>query len=69
MLAYLVKVAIPDYLAGLPIPDTIGGWFRLGCKYLSLITFIFSMGIIYSHFNMNFRLLQNNNFKYTNLGK
>lgn len=33
-IAYLVKVAIPDYLAGLPIPDTIGGWFRLGCKYL-----------------------------------
>lgn len=32
-ISYLVKVALPDYLAGLPIPDTIGGWFRLGCKY------------------------------------
>lgn len=33
-IAYLVKVAIPDYLAGLPIPDTFGGWFRLGSKYV-----------------------------------
>lgn len=28
-IARLVKVSIPNYLAGLPIPDTIGGWFRL----------------------------------------
>lgn len=28
----LVKVTIPNYLAGLPIPDSIGGWFRLGGK-------------------------------------
>jgi len=37
-LAHLVKVTIPDYLANLPIPDTFGGWFRLGFKdWLSLI--------------------------------
>lgn len=31
----LVKVTIPNYLAGLPIPDSIGGWFRLGGKYFN----------------------------------
>ncbi|XP_012538982.1 CDGSH iron-sulfur domain-containing protein 2 homolog [Monomorium pharaonis] len=31
-IARLVKVSIPNYLAGLPIPDSIGGWFRLGVK-------------------------------------
>ncbi|XP_076759748.1 CDGSH iron sulfur domain 2 [Xylocopa sonorina] len=30
--AHLVKVSIPNYLAGLPIPDSIGGWFRLGIR-------------------------------------
>lgn len=29
----LIKVTIPNYLAGLPIPDSIGGWFRLGGKF------------------------------------
>ena len=29
-IAHLVKVSIPNYMSGLPIPDTIGGWFRLG---------------------------------------
>lgn len=29
-LSYLVKESLPNYLASLPIPDTIGGWFRLG---------------------------------------
>ncbi|KAG7308047.1 CDGSH iron-sulfur domain-containing protein 2 [Plutella xylostella] len=34
----LVKVSIPNYLAGLPIPDSIGGWFRLGVRdWLALI--------------------------------
>lgn len=31
----LVKVTLPNYLSGLPIPNTIGGWFRLGCEYIS----------------------------------
>ncbi|XP_051171344.1 CDGSH iron-sulfur domain-containing protein 2 homolog [Leptopilina boulardi] len=36
--SHLVKVSVPDYLAGLPIPNSIGGWFRLGVKdWLSLI--------------------------------
>lgn len=29
----LVKTTIPNYLSGLPIPNSIGGWFKLGCKY------------------------------------
>ncbi|XP_014225323.1 CDGSH iron-sulfur domain-containing protein 2 homolog [Trichogramma pretiosum] len=34
----LVKVHLPNYLSGLPIPDTIGGWFRLGVKdWLALV--------------------------------
>ncbi|XP_046479453.1 CDGSH iron-sulfur domain-containing protein 2 homolog [Neodiprion pinetum] len=36
--ANLVKVSVPNYLAGLPIPSSIGGWFRLGVRdWLSLI--------------------------------
>jgi len=36
--ASLVKVSIPNYLSGLPIPDSIGGWFKLGFKdWLALI--------------------------------
>lgn len=30
--AGLVKVTIPNYLSSLPIPDSFGGWFKLGCK-------------------------------------
>lgn len=29
LLSNLVKVTLPNYLAGLPIPDSLGGWFRL----------------------------------------
>jgi len=36
--AHLVKVTVPDYLANLPIPDSFGGWFRLGFKdWLALV--------------------------------
>ncbi|KAF2894519.1 hypothetical protein ILUMI_11647 [Ignelater luminosus] len=36
--AHLVKVSVPNYLSGLPIPDSIGGWFKLGIKdWLALI--------------------------------
>ncbi|XP_063217937.1 CDGSH iron-sulfur domain-containing protein 2 homolog isoform X2 [Bacillus rossius redtenbacheri] len=38
--SHLVRVSLPNYLAGLPIPDSIGGWFRLGVKdWLSLVPF------------------------------
>ncbi|XP_026321971.1 CDGSH iron-sulfur domain-containing protein 2 homolog [Hyposmocoma kahamanoa] len=38
VLSNLVRVTIPNYLAGLPIPDTFGGWFKLGVKdWLALI--------------------------------
>ncbi|XP_053696639.1 CDGSH iron-sulfur domain-containing protein 2 homolog [Sabethes cyaneus] len=34
----LVRKTLPNYLSGLPIPNTFGGWFRLGFKdWLSLI--------------------------------
>lgn len=33
ILSSLVKETIPNYLAGLPIPDSFGGWFRLGGKH------------------------------------
>lgn len=32
VLSTLVRVTIPNYLAGLPIPDSFGGWFKLGGK-------------------------------------
>ncbi|XP_017782601.1 PREDICTED: CDGSH iron-sulfur domain-containing protein 2 homolog [Nicrophorus vespilloides] len=31
-LSSLVKSTIPNYLSGLPIPDSIGGWFKLGVR-------------------------------------
>lgn len=34
LLSSLVKETVPNYLSGLPIPDTIGGWFKLGSKTL-----------------------------------
>ncbi|KAI5637425.1 iron-binding zinc finger CDGSH type domain-containing protein [Phthorimaea operculella] len=38
IVAHLVKETVPNYLSGLPIPDSIGGWFRLGVRdWLSLI--------------------------------
>lgn len=37
-MAQLVKVTLPNYLSNLPIPDTIGGWFKLGFKdWLALV--------------------------------
>lgn len=30
--SYLVKEALPNYLSNLPIPNSVGGWFRLSCK-------------------------------------
>lgn len=32
IISNLIKVSIPNYLASLPIPDSIGGWFHLGGK-------------------------------------
>ncbi|XP_035794960.1 CDGSH iron-sulfur domain-containing protein 2 homolog [Anopheles albimanus] len=38
LLSGLVKTTLPNYLSGLPIPDSFGGWFRLGFKdWLSLV--------------------------------
>ena len=46
-IAHLVKVTLPNYLAGLPIPDSIGGWFRLGSKKLSNIIIIYLIIYMY----------------------
>ncbi|XP_056641499.1 CDGSH iron-sulfur domain-containing protein 2 homolog [Diorhabda carinulata] len=36
--AYIFKEALPVYLTNLPIPDSLGGWFRLGFKdFLALV--------------------------------
>lgn len=32
ILSHLIKESLPNYLAGLPIPESVGGWFRLGGK-------------------------------------
>ncbi|CRL06991.1 CLUMA_CG020012, isoform A [Clunio marinus] len=38
LISTLVKKTIPNYLSGLPIPDTFGGWFKLGFKdWVSLV--------------------------------
>jgi len=31
-LSTFIRVSIPNYLAGLPVPDTFTGWFKLGIK-------------------------------------
>ncbi|XP_012252964.1 CDGSH iron-sulfur domain-containing protein 2 homolog [Athalia rosae] len=37
-ISHLIKVSVPDYLASLPIPNSIGGWFKLGVRdWLSLV--------------------------------
>nr|CAG4641372.1 EOG090X0JRY [Eulimnadia texana] len=36
----LIRVSLPNYLAGLPIPRSVGGWFKLGFKdWLYLVPF------------------------------
>ncbi|KAJ3641365.1 hypothetical protein Zmor_027876 [Zophobas morio] len=36
--AHLVKVSLPNYLTNLPVPDSFGGWFRLGFRdWLALV--------------------------------
>ncbi|XP_055716124.1 CDGSH iron-sulfur domain-containing protein 2 homolog [Phlebotomus papatasi] len=38
LLSSLVRETLPNYLSNLPVPDTFGGWFRLGFKdWLSLV--------------------------------
>lgn len=44
--AYLVKESLPNYLANLPIPNTFGGWFRLGCKNGNVINRSFCLTVI-----------------------
>jgi len=31
----VVKVSLANYLADLPLPNSVLGWFRIGCKYYS----------------------------------
>lgn len=32
-ISHLVKSSLPNYLSSLPVPDSIGGWFKLSCKF------------------------------------
>ena len=34
----LICVHLPDYFRALPIPDSFGGWFRLGGRCLDLFS-------------------------------
>ncbi|CAB3377446.1 Hypothetical predicted protein [Cloeon dipterum] len=44
-ISHLVKVSLPNYLSNLPLPDSIGGWFRLGFKdWLRLVPFGAAVG-------------------------
>lgn len=37
-ISHTIKVSLPNYLASLPIPDSVGGWFRLGVRdWISLL--------------------------------
>lgn len=39
-ISHLVKVSLPNYLSGLPIPNSFLGWFKLGVRdWMSLIPF------------------------------
>lgn len=39
----LFKQSIPHYFENLPIPNTFGGWFKLGCTYQLETRHIFSI--------------------------
>ncbi|XP_014244872.1 CDGSH iron-sulfur domain-containing protein 2 homolog [Cimex lectularius] len=44
-LSNLVTVHLPHYLQGLPLPKSVGGWFRLGVKdWASLVPFFAVVG-------------------------
>lgn len=44
-LSNLVKISLANYLAELPLPNSVGGWFRLGVKdWASLIPFFAAIG-------------------------
>ncbi|XP_046667242.1 CDGSH iron-sulfur domain-containing protein 2 homolog [Homalodisca vitripennis] len=41
----LIKESLPNYLSNLPIPNSIGGWFRLSFKdWASLVPFFAAVG-------------------------
>ncbi|KAK9880983.1 hypothetical protein WA026_014332 [Henosepilachna vigintioctopunctata] len=48
-MAQLIKVTLPNYLSNLPIPDSVGGWFKLGIKdWVALVPpFAFVAGATY----------------------
>nr|BAN20595.1 conserved hypothetical protein [Riptortus pedestris] len=44
-ISVLIKSSIPNYLSNLPIPNSIGGWFRLGVKdWAQLVPFFAAVG-------------------------
>lgn len=53
-LSSLVKVSLANYLAELPLPNSVGGWFRLGVKdWAALIPFFAAIGgVSYATFRL-----------------
>ncbi|KAK7865209.1 hypothetical protein R5R35_003925 [Gryllus longicercus] len=44
-LSNTIRVTVPNYLSNLPIPDSVGGWFRLGVRdWASLIPLAAAVG-------------------------
>lgn len=43
-----MKTTVPNYLSGLPIPDSFGGWFRLGGKQVTQNVFCILVVVFFS---------------------
>lgn len=35
LISSLVKKDLPNYLSNLPVPDSVGGWFKLSCEWVA----------------------------------
>lgn len=49
--SHLVKVSVPNYLADLPIPNSIGGWFRLGSNFHRVLFMLYFSAINFISFS------------------
>lgn len=56
----LVKVSLPNYLSGLPIPNSVTGWFKLGCKFAKICKQVFNSSVFHKYFfKMEFKHFHN----------
>uniref|UniRef100_A0A4D5R9C6 CDGSH iron-sulfur domain-containing protein n=1 Tax=Scolopendra viridis TaxID=118503 RepID=A0A4D5R9C6_SCOVI len=58
--SHLVKVSLPNYLSNLPIPETVGGIFKLSVRqWLSLVPFLgtvsFLTWVTYTRFTRTYK--------------